>query len=107
MKKELVYATEDITDEVGKNFILKYFLIEEHVGTSDGFGICSYGIEIIKESPAGSESRAAMSISPDRHEVTELILRMAKGAVTPSAFYDVICDEIFKKSLDMCKRICS
>ena len=97
MKKELVYATEDITDEVGKNFVLKYFLIEEHVGTSDGFGFYSYGIEIIKESPAGS----------DRHEVTELILRMAKGVVTPSAFYDVLCDEIFRKSLDMCKRICS
>ncbi len=107
MKKELVYTIEDIKSEDEKAFCLKYFLIEEHTGALNGFGICSYGIEIIKESQAGSESRAAMSISCDRQEVIELVLRMAKGAVTPSDFYDVLRDEIFKKSLDICKTLCS
>lgn len=107
MKKELVCVAEDIMDKNGKIFVLKYFLIEEHTDVLNGFGICSYGIEIIKETASGSESRAAMSISPDKQEVTELILCMAKKAVTPSAFYDVLCDEIFKKSLDMCKTLCS
>jgi len=107
MKKELVYMTEDIKDEDSQSFVLKYFLIEEHTSVPGGFGFYSYGIEVLKEWASGSESRAAMSISPDKQEVTELILRMATGAVTPFAFYDVICDELFKKSLDMCKTLCS
>ncbi|MBE7027231.1 MAG: hypothetical protein E7410_06715 [Ruminococcaceae bacterium] len=107
MKKELVYVSENIKGEELQSFVLKYFLIEEHVDVPGGFGFYSYGIEILKEGASGSESRAAMSISPDRQEVLDFILRMAKGAVTPSAFYDVICDELFKKSLDMCKTLCS
>ena len=107
MKKELIHTVKDISDELGQKFDLQYFLIEEHTCAPGGFGLYSYGIEVFKTYPSGSESRAAMSISPDRQEITELILRMAKGAVTPSAFYDVICDEIFKKSLDMCRGLCS
>ncbi len=100
MEKTLIESIKYEDDYNGSSFLLKYFLVEEEIHGEEGFGICCYGIEIVKESADAAQSQSALSISCEKDKVLELIFRLIKGVVTPMTLCDIVYDALCETAYD-------
>lgn len=91
MEREKVIIKEIRTEREGE-FKVEYYLTEEEVDIEGAFGMCMYGIEVVKLADTGAESAYADSLSSDKREVMELIDVMARLTVTPTSLFDVVYD---------------
>lgn len=100
MEKTLIESIKYEDECGGGSFLLRYFLIEEQMHGEGSFGICCYGIEVVKESTDSTQSRAALSISCEKSKVLSLISRLAKGIVTPMTLCDIVYDALCEMAYD-------
>lgn len=73
-------------------FTLEYYLMEDEWYTGEGFGICVYGIKIVKKNGKNIETEKLSSLCTDRNDCIEFIHSLAKGAVSPMSLRDVAYD---------------
>ena len=102
MEKQRVLVKEICAE--GKNgdkkiFFVEYYLTEEEICIPDGFGMCVYGIEVVKTGDKCAESAYADSLGTDKAAVMEFIVMLARQLVTPAMLFDVIYDRCGGQSL--------
>lgn len=100
MEKTLIESIKYEDECGGGSFWLRYYLIEEQINSEEGFGICCYGIEVVKESADSTQSQAALSISCEKDMVLSLIKKLADGVVTPMTLCDIVYDALCEMAYD-------
>lgn len=96
MNKRMI-CCKDVLTEGGEGFKLEYFLVEEHMHGGDNFGMCVYGVEVVKLGKGNAESAYADSICASKRETEEFINMVCEALVTPTTLFDVVYDWLWKK----------
>lgn len=97
MNKRVLIASKHFRPESENTFLLEYVLLEQETIAENGFGVCAYGVEIIKTTDTYTTSERVPSISYDKLAATKFIRLLVKHTVTPVTLRDVVHDWLYKK----------
>lgn len=84
MKEKLITSLR-VERDPGPPLIIQYYLLEEIVGRRK-----AYGIKIVEKT--AQACAVAPGITPNKRHASKLIVRLAKGSVTPTGLADVLAD---------------
>lgn len=93
MNREKVFVKE-VLAEGERRFTLEYYLTEDDVCPEGGFGMCMYGVEVVKLEASCAESAYADSLCSDKTEVMEFLKVISNAHVTPVTLFDVVYDRM-------------